>query len=667
MSREAREVGLFPLPPVSLPYRPSSRSKRLWQRYHRSFMVTEVANQCVMSLNRLSSSFGVQAGNLFSSCSYLTSGQSRLLAHIYQCAARYVGRRATSSSEKLAESDLDVLLGDIRSCQVGDSVSCSFSSSSFSYANSYQNAVPLVADKVSLPSSVGSVDLLDFLPSDARAQYSSPESMLRPPEEVKRVRRSALATSHDEYVKLIRRMAALGMVEFTTTPKVVNGVFGVPKDGGAIRLIIDARPANSLFVEPKPVKLPTPDLLAQLVAPRDAPFYVAKVDLDNFYHRLRLPEWMRPYFALPPVSSSDVGLDGQQRVYPMCTTLPMGWSHSVLVAQMGHEHFISTRTNLKSVDCIESANDDLRLNRMRHQVYIDDLVLVGPDKSIIESAMREYINAATTFGLVVKMSKVVWPSSDGVEGLGLMVNGSTHEVGLSLEKLKALCAKTVLLLRQVTCSGHELSQVVGHWTWAALVNRPSLAVFNAVYRYIEVAGHRQFTLWPSVRLELVTLMGLAPLLFAKLDSSWFPRLIATDASEIGQGVVAVQMDQNSLTEVSKLDDESRCVQVQQVPKWSTIVSSAWSEPEHINVLELRAIHTSIRWVLSHRHSITSRVLLFSDSQVAVCSVRKGRSSSHTLLRRLRYLSALLLSSGIKLVVKWIPTHINPADEPSRKC
>src|SRR4051812_24842044 len=109
MSHEAREVGIFPLPSVSLPYRPSSRSKRLWQRYHRSLMVTQVANQCVMSLNRLSSSFGVQAGNLFSSCSYLTSCQSRVLAHIYQCAARFVGRRAASSSDKVAESDLDVL------------------------------------------------------------------------------------------------------------------------------------------------------------------------------------------------------------------------------------------------------------------------------------------------------------------------------------------------------------------------------------------------------------------------------------------------------------------------------------------------------------------------------------------------------------------------------
>jgi len=38
--------------------------------------------------------------------------------------------------------------------------------------------------------------------------------------------------------------------------------------------------------------------------------YVAKVDLDNFYHRLRIPVWMQQYFALPPVPAAAFGLPG---------------------------------------------------------------------------------------------------------------------------------------------------------------------------------------------------------------------------------------------------------------------------------------------------------------------------------------------------------------------
>ena len=146
-----------------------------------------------------------------------------------------------------------------------------------------------------------------------------------------------------------------------------------------------------------------------------------------------------------------------------------------------------------------------------------------------------------------------------------------------------------------------------------------------------------------------------------------PKLIAADASQVGQGVVVIPMTSENMSSMSKLDDEVRATTVQQVDKWSTIVSSRWSHVEHINVLEVRSVHTAIRWVMSHHQSINRRVLLFSDSQVTVASIRKGRSSSHTLLRRLRYLSALLLSSGIRLVVRWIPSEVNPADEPSRSC
>ena len=184
------------------------------------------------------------------------------------------------------------------------------------------------------------------------------------------------------YVSLIRRMSALGMVDFTTAPKVVNGVFGVPKDGDSQRLIIDARPANAVFVDPPKVSLPTPDLLSQMVAPSDTPFYVAKVDLDNFYHRLTLPVWMRSYFALPSVCASDVGLGhvygDHTRIHPCCTTLPMGWSHSVYLAQTAHEHLLDTKTDLQPADRITSTSD-LNIDRTRHQVYIDDLNLFGPD------------------------------------------------------------------------------------------------------------------------------------------------------------------------------------------------------------------------------------------------------------------------------------------------
>jgi len=80
----------------------------------------------------------------------------------------------------------------------------------------------------------------------------------------------------------------------------VNGLFGVAK-GDAIRLIIDCRPVNALLVPSPHVALPTPDLITKFHVPLDQPLFAAKVDLSDYYHRIKMPAAWHPYFALPAV------------------------------------------------------------------------------------------------------------------------------------------------------------------------------------------------------------------------------------------------------------------------------------------------------------------------------------------------------------------------------
>src|SRR6476660_6798045 len=100
-----------------------------------------------------------------------------------------------------------------------------------------------------------------------------------------------------------------GMLSYTTTPMCVNGLFGVAKDGDSIRLIIDCRPANALLVPSPHVALPTPDLITKFHVPLDQPLFAAKVDLSDYYHRIKMPAAWHPYFALPPVKAGDIGSD----------------------------------------------------------------------------------------------------------------------------------------------------------------------------------------------------------------------------------------------------------------------------------------------------------------------------------------------------------------------
>ena len=100
-------------------------------------------------------------------------------------------------------------------------------------------------------------------------------------------------------------------------------------------------------------------------------------------------------------------------------------------------------------------------------------------------------------------------------------------------------------------------------------------------------------------------------------------------------------------------------------KWSTIISSRWKRPEHINSLELRAVLTAVRWSLSHSSARGKKLLILCDSLVTIGCVNKGRSSSFRLLAPLRAIAAAVLASGSRVYLNWIPTHHNPSDHASR--
>lgn len=81
--------------------------------------------------------------------------------------------------------------------------------------------------------------------------------------------------------------------------KIVCDVLGVTKD--VIKqqsLIIDARSTNKVIIEPAQVELPNTAHLVSLVCPKESEFFLATSDMENFYHRLRMPCEVRQYFRI---------------------------------------------------------------------------------------------------------------------------------------------------------------------------------------------------------------------------------------------------------------------------------------------------------------------------------------------------------------------------------
>jgi hypothetical protein len=426
--------------------------------------------------------------------------------------------------------------------------------------------VSLVASKVALPTKASSVNLLDLLPPHMAAIYAAPSSLLLRPlpsssEEIPvHLRRCpSVAGERAEYISLIKRLLSLSMVSFTFSPKCVNGLFGVEKDVTMIRLIIDARWGNMMFSDPPPVQLPNPSHITRLFSSPSKPLYVAKCDLDNFYHQLILPEWISEYLALPSLSleeynstcgSPSVFVPTSDKIYPMCRTLPMGWSHSVFLGQVVHEwvlygNFPSSVPRPPSL----SEQDNIlflaspKVNRTLHGVVIDDIAFFSDSLSDCTSQFNNAIARYQMAGLAVKAKKSVPPSAtpSPIEVLGITIDPARKCLYLSPAKTVTLIEHSFRVLSQPTVSGRQLSALIGRWLWVMLLNRPTLSILQASYRYIEFVGERPFTLWNSVKREIVILLTILPLLRFSLDSLWFPSLIATDASNWGGGVTATPL------------------------------------------------------------------------------------------------------------------------------
>jgi len=661
MSSLPRRPWMFPLPYIMYPILPRSRSRRVRSRYNRKFQITARANKLVRSLNSLVRNFVSESSYSVPYYSeenitknFITKIQSRVLAAVYLNAAKYVSRLYSSLSDDEAEVTPGVL----------------------PYMKNLKNTrldyPSLCASRVSLPKQAATASLLSLLPPAIAESYSSPSSVLlsdppRPP----KVRLLPEGTSQEDWTRLVVRMKQLNMLTFTVNPVVVNGVFVVPKDISSDRLIINAKPLNSLCVRPPRVDLPTPDVIAKLRKSLDSPLFVGKSDRDNFYHRLVIPEWLRPYLALAPVKASSVGLASSGMVFPCCITLPMGWSHSVFLAHSLHEYQIDLVGCFPLCSRVSSTADPY-LDRLRHVVYIDDVGALGPDDAEAELAMDIYDAHMTAVGLPGKPSKRVKMTEQPVELLGLTV--SAGAVGVAPVKLELLVARTASLLSIGSCSGLELLSLVSSWTWALLVRRQSLAVFGSVYRFVQVAV-APTKLWASVRRELDCVMGLVPVLGSSWNLPFDERVLASDASTTGFGVVTARVDPTyqfklSLEHNAVLGDNG-LLSISGLPvlldrSWSTIVSAPVRFKAHINVLESLALLLAYSWRATlAKPCLPVRLITLLDSSVLHFALTKGRSSARPLLKVLRRISALLLATNMFPVSVWVPSECNPSDAASR--
>jgi hypothetical protein len=500
--------------------------------------------------------------------------------------------------------------------------------------------VPLEVEKISLPDNLQSIQLLDVLPRSLRnalrtKQAAIDHGILRPASEhiteTFRPFHDIHQLSHERALRMRLRAANMLTSIPRNTPNLCFvGLFATLKsDGFSQRLITDARNANLYFAPPPDPGLPSISSLGQMHIPADGrvPFFSGKSDLRDYYHKLQTPSWMWRYCVLPP-------LDDDSEEVDVMTSVLMGHAWSVFLGMAVHIHIIKPgKFHLQLPASLPPDKCFLVL-------WLDDIFSICRDALRLNQCMQRYKGLVHEAGF--ETHKEQEATSAEVTALGMLMDGRSGYV--TAAKMPRLVEATRYLLSVPWVSSKQVEVLTGHWVWAALIRRPLLSIFNAVFKF-SAAGFRKVRLWPTVKQELQAAVNLAPLFSVRLTIPFSLTTYATDASLFGNGVVRAFRDQ--------------CPRA-----WHTIVSAPWKFEAQITELEAASVLTALRHFCSTHHSCC-RLYHLVDNTAVIGAILKGRSSSRQLFLAIRKIAALCLLIELLLYPQYIDSLNNPADPDSR--
>eukprot|EP00971_Amphidinium_carterae_P166168 3293584-Amphidinium_carterae.1 len=245
--------------------------------------------------------------------------------------------------------------------------------------------------------------------------------------------------------------------------------------------------------------------------------------------------------------------------------------------------------------------------------------------------------------------------------------------------------------------------LIGHWQHHLAFNRACMCVVDRTYAWLrssyvgdKVARKRKW-LTRQVRDELIGLCILAPLMCQHLDTPLSEYLVATDAT-IKKGAVvlskltspcqaaflwhACDRPTSRMTfvpDMGGLDERDDKFILRLPPQADEAVNAfirtsqfhgassySFKSEAHINRQEMLAWLSGLRVIARHQLGQRKRIICAIDSTVTVNIIKKGRSSSRQLNAVLQRALGLRLFYGMEPAAIWVPSEVNPADDPTRK-
>ena len=449
-------------------------------------------------------------------------------------------------------------------------------------------ALPVVADRLSLPDQVRDFDPTPFLSPLFRHIYEAPDDFLKAPEDMPPPIRIRGTATRSELLKVLARWDRLHRLYICGAADVAQEdrceLFAVGKDQAKDRQILHRKRRNlrEKHVVGASRDLPHGVQLCQLPLEDKFVCVCSVDDVRDFYHAYAATEArarsspVGPLFRASEVSHlkafQEALTKGRIRAGDMVACcfkgLGMGDHAAVDIAQESHVNVLRAFGAMRAEETLRyrspvpnppskffegiMIDDHLGAQLLeRRATWKQTVAQPGRDEEVFTASEMAYEKV----GLEAHPQKRV-RRSPHVRVWGVELEGSKGLAGPTRGRLLALAGLSAEASRPGPMDQLILDGLLGLWGFCAQFRRPLFSFMHAVYHQTSPGGAQEpFRLTPEARNELVVLACLAPLCITDLTVLPDPFFYCVDASPSGAGVCRAKVGRDVARELWRRGDK----------------------------------------------------------------------------------------------------------------
>ena len=576
--------------------------------------------------------------------------------------------------------------------------------------------------RVSVPQKAGGLCPSKYLTSSQSSIYTNRESrVLDPPPSI--LPKCCLMVSPDNEGVLREILLKSGMCVLIKEADIerrpdgrllLSGLFAVPHKADRDRLIVDKRPPNAGETRLKWARLPLGSQMCHLLLRPSQHIRGSGDDLSNYFYQLKESPQMLARSAIGRrIQGSDVvqwgGVPGVS--YRLAVrVVAMGGGSAVDIAQATHEGVLRSEGCLQKSETLVYGSP-LPMGAVLEGLYIDDHLVAalversrlksmeGRDFDIIKASHLAYEEAglarsmdksygfgrSSTDGGSLEYNK---PAEASFKAWGTCVNSEPGEACVDPSKRKIIGLVIGRLLEHGKVTLHLFQKVLGSLVHPFQHRKEFMSCLHRSYVWAsQLPTSGEFKIPADIRDELFVGMLLLPLAVGKIRRPVHTTVYACDATpstggtvtcdvsvELAEGLFQSCEFKGGHVRLDGLDAHApdcytpnldpAVIETVKSMDWRVTRSHTFRETAHVNLQETNELIGAFR-DMCDKVETPSRFVVGSDSRVCIGAWTKGRSSSFQLNGLLRRTLGYHVMSGHSVHLIWLPTDVNPADDPSR--